>query len=232
MDGDGEGRSEGVGEGRSEQEEFSEYVEYLREKYGEGGGADAEKVESKQEEPEDSPQKEMRGASEAELERNELDDFASYVEHLRQTYGPEGGSKAEDPTIEASVKAERETDDGAESGNRADVHRELAESQQPAEPTSTPKTEGDAKAEEAPTSATKIESKLDPQQHDTELGADRKEANIQPRVDAPLEASTLAHGDARPSLEQAAEKEREPPRTPDLVERRLDSVVAVAHQSL
>src|SRR5437667_12476714 len=167
----------------------------------------------------------MRGASEVELERNELDDFASYVEHLRQTYGPEGGSKAEDPMLEADVKAEGETDDRAESGNRADVRRELAESQQPAEPTSTPKTEGDTKAEQAPTSEPKIESKLDPSQPDTELGADRKEANIQPRVDAPLEASTSAHGEAaRPSLEQAAEKEREPPITPDLVERRLDSV--------
>src|SRR2546427_3056400 len=129
MDGDGEGRPEGGGEWRSEQEEFSEYVEYLREKYGEGGGADAEKVESKQEEPEDSPQKAMRGASEAELERNELDDFASYVEHLRQTYGPEGKSKAE-PMHEADVKAEGETDDGAESGTRADVQREPAESRQ------------------------------------------------------------------------------------------------------
>src|SRR5437867_1643190 len=234
MDGDGEGRPEGSGEGRNKREDFSEYVEYLREKYGEGGGADAEKVESKQEEPENSPQKGMRGASEAELERNELDDFASYVEHLRQTYGPEGGSKAEDPMLEANVKGEGETDDGAESGNRADVHRELAESQQPAEPTSTPKTEGDTKAEEAPTSEPKIESKLDPPQPDTELGADRREANIQPRVDAPLEAGTLAHREAaRPSLEEAAEKEREPPRiTPDLVERRLDSVVAVAHQSV
>src|SRR3989475_1780097 len=234
MDGDGEGRPEGRGEGRNEREDFAEYVEYLREKYGEGGGADAEKVESKQEEPEDTPQKGMRGASEAELERNELDDFTSYVEHLRQTYGPEGGSKAEDPMLEANVKAEGETDDGAESGNRADVHRELAESQQPAEPTSTPKTEGDTKAEEAPTSEPKIESKLDPPQPDTELGADRKEANNPPRVDAPLEAGTLADGEAAPpSLEEAAEKEREPPRiTPDLVERRLDSVVPVAHQSV
>src|SRR3989475_2063883 len=234
MDGDGEGRPEGRGEGRNEREDFAEYVEYLREKYGEGGGADTEKVESKQEEPEDSPQKGMRGASEAELERNELDDFASYVEHLRQTYGPEGGSKVEDPGLEANVKAERETDDGAESGNRAEVHREPAESQQPAEPTSTPKTEGDTKAEEAPTSEPKIESKLDPPQPDTELGADRKEANIPPRVDAPLEAGTSAHREAAPpSLEQAAEKEREPPGiTPDLGERRLDSVVAVAHQSV
>src|SRR2546425_2197482 len=234
MDGDGEGRPEGRGEGRNEREDFSEYVEYLREKYGEGGGADAEKVESKQEEPEDSPQRGMRGASEAELERNELDDFASYVEHLRQTYGPEGGSKAEDPMLEANVKAEGETDDGAEGGNRADAHRELAESQRPAEPTSTPKTEGDTKAEKAPTSEPKIESKLDPSQPDAELGADRKEANIQPGVDAPLEAGTLAHREAaRPSLEQAAEKEREPPRiTPDPVERRLDSVVPVAHQSV
>src|SRR2546422_4898917 len=176
----------------------------------------------------------MRGASEAELERNELDDFASYVEHLRLTYGPEGGSKAEDPMLEANVKAEGETDDGAESGNRANVHRELAESEQPAEPTSTPKTEGDTKAEEAPTSEPKIESKLDPSQPDAELGADRKEANIQPRVDAQLEAGTSADGEAaRPSLEQAAEKEREPRGiTPDLVERRLDSVVAVAHQSV
>src|SRR5256712_7030519 len=137
--------------------------------------------------------------------------------------------------LEANVKAEGETDDGAESGNRADVHRELAESQQPAEPTSTPKTGGDTRAEKAPTSEPKIESKLDPLQPDTELGADRKEANIQPRVDAPLEAGTLAHREAaRPSLEQDAEKEMEPPRiTPDLVERRLDSVVgAVAHQSV
>src|SRR5207249_6470994 len=125
-----------------------------------------------------------------------------------------------------------ETDDGAESGNRADVNRELAESQQPAEPTSTPKTERDTKADEAPTAEPKIESKLDPSQPDTELGADRKEANIPPRVDAPPEAGTLAHGEAAlPSLEQAAKKEREPPRiTPDLVERRLDSVVVVAHQ--
>src|SRR5207245_10473488 len=168
---------------------------------------------------------ERRGASEAELERNELDDLPSYVEHLRQTYGPEGGSKAEDPMLEANVKAEGETDDGAESGNRADVHRELAENEQPAEPTSTPKTEGDTKAEEAPTSEPKIESKLDPSQPDAELGADRKEANIQPRVDAPPEAGTLADREAaRLSLEQAAEKDREPPRiTQDLVERRLHS---------
>src|SRR5438445_10954844 len=131
MDGDGEGRPEGSEEGRSEREEFSEYVEYLREKYGEGGGADAEKVESKQEEPEDSPQKGMRVASEAELERNELDDFASYVEHLRQTYGPEGGSKAEDPVLEANVEAEGETDDGAESGKRAAGHREASARQTP-----------------------------------------------------------------------------------------------------
>src|SRR5438132_2336542 len=150
MDGDGEGRPEGSGEGRSEQEEFSEYGEYLREKYGEGGGADTEKVESKQEEPEDSPQKGMRGASEAELERNELDDFASYVEHLRQTYGPEGGSQAEDPMLEANVKAEGEMDDGAESSNRADVHRELAESGQVAEPANASKMEGNTKAEEVP----------------------------------------------------------------------------------
>src|SRR2546427_9880223 len=191
MDGDGEGRPEGSGEGRNEREDFSEFVEYVRERYGEGGGADAEKVESNQGEPGDSPQKGMRGASEAELERNELDDFASYVEHLRQTYGPEGGSKAEDTMLEANVKVEGETDDGAETGNRADVHRELAESQHPAEPTSTPKTEGDTKAEDAPASKPKIESKLDPSQPDTELG-DRKEANIQPRVDAPLEAGTMA----------------------------------------
>src|SRR3989441_12635792 len=148
MDGDGEGRPEGRGEGRNEREDFAEYVEYLREKYGEGGGADADKVESKQEEPEDSPQKGMRGASEAELERNELDDFAYYAAHLRQTYGPEGGSKAEDPMLEANVKAEGETDDGADSGNRADVHRDLAESQQPGEQTSTRKTEGGRQAQD------------------------------------------------------------------------------------
>src|SRR2546426_3244572 len=130
MDGDGEGRPEGSGEGRNERDDFSEYVEYLREKYGEGGGADAEKVESKQEEPEDSPQKVMRGASEAELERDELDDFASYVEHLRQTYGPEGGSKAEGQTLEANVKTDMETDDTAESSNPSDVQRELAESKE------------------------------------------------------------------------------------------------------
>src|SRR2546427_13259096 len=124
MDGDGEGRPEGRGEGRNEREDFAEYVEYLREKYGEGGGADAEKVESKQEEPEDSPQKGMRGASEAELERNEVDEFASYVEHLRQTYGPECGSTAEDPTLEANVKPHSETEDRAESSNRAEVRRE------------------------------------------------------------------------------------------------------------
>src|SRR2546427_13185120 len=150
MDGDGEGRPEGSGEGRNEQEDCSEYVEYLTEKYGEGGGADAEKVESKEEEPEDSPQKGMRGASEAELERNELDDFASYVEHLRQTYGPEGGSKAEDPMLEANVKAEGETDDGAESSTPGDVQRELPESQQLVEPVNVAMIEGDTKAEDAP----------------------------------------------------------------------------------
>src|SRR5438445_13714594 len=104
MDGDGEGRPEGSGEGRNEGEDFSEYVEHLREKYGEGGGADAKKVESKQEEPEDSPQKGMRGASEAEVERDELDDFTYYVGRLRQTYGDGGGSQAEDPAGEASGK--------------------------------------------------------------------------------------------------------------------------------
>src|SRR2546422_11293458 len=100
----------------------------------------------------------MRGASEAELERNELDDFASYVEHLRQTYGPEGGSKAEDPMLEANVKAEGETDDGAESDNRAEGHREHAESQQPGGPTSMPKRAWAPRAEEAPTPEQEVES--------------------------------------------------------------------------
>src|SRR5207245_4485171 len=95
--------------------------------------------------------------------------------------------------------------DGVENDNRADVHRERTESQQPAEQKKTKKTEGDTKAEEAPTSEPKIESKLDPSHPDTELGADRKEANIQPGVDAPPEAGTLAHREAAPpSLEQAA----------------------------
>src|SRR2546426_7583835 len=222
MDGDGEGRPEGRGEGRNEREDFSEYVEYLREKYGEGGGADAEKVESKQEEPEDSPQKGMRGASEAELERNELDDFTSYVEHLRQTYGPEGGSKAEDPMLEANVKAEGETDDGAESGNRADVHRELAESQQPAEPTSTPKTEGDTKAEDAPASK-EFEAPPEPemgayQQKENDNRLEHQSAPSETRHEAVLDSTEKAKdslGEGGPVLGGA---------TPDITELRRESV--------
>src|SRR5437899_1128566 len=205
MDGDGEGRPEGRGEGRNEREDFAEYVEYLREKYGEGGGADAEKVESKQEEPEDSPQKGMRGASEAELERNEVDEFASYVEHLRQTYGPEGGSKAEDPTLEANVKTDSETDDRAESSNRADVQRELAESRQVAEPANASKMEGNTKAEEVPALREDQANEANPnvtalgrEAHVNQIGVEQQAAETntveghvelpQPQEDVPLKA--------------------------------------------
>src|SRR2546427_9717000 len=111
MDGDGEGRPEGSGEGRNEREDFSEYVEYLREKYGEGGGLDAEKVESKEEEPEDSPQKAMQCAFETELGRKALDDVASYGEQPRPRYRTQGGRKAQDARLAAHVQ------DGGESAD-------------------------------------------------------------------------------------------------------------------
>ena len=84
MDGDGEGRPEGSGEGRNEREDFSEYVEYLREKYGEGGGADTEKVESKQEEPEDSrsPEGLRAAAAGGDGDRMTSDDVEKYRAYL------------------------------------------------------------------------------------------------------------------------------------------------------
>ncbi len=172
MAGKGEGRRKEGGEAPSEREDFSEYVEYLKEKYGESGGEDAEKAEPKQDEPKDHHEANIQSKSDVERERNELDDFASYVEHLRLKYEFESESKAEDPTLEANVKTEREAGDRAESRAPGDLGHEFAESQQrPAELANASKIEGGTKAEEAP----------DPRQDQApgglEVGASQQEGN-------------------------------------------------------
>src|SRR2546428_942417 len=143
----GEGR-EG-GERSSEEEEFSEYVEHLKKKYGEGRVERAEDAQPKQDESEVG----VLEVHEAADERTEPDDFASYVEYLRRKYESESESEPQDLTLEANVKTNEETDDRTESSTPGDAQREPAERLQAAEPASTSKIEGDAKAEEAPDSS-------------------------------------------------------------------------------
>src|SRR2546428_3987802 len=50
---------------------------------------------------------------EAGQERNELDEFASYVEHLRMKYGPEGGAKPSAVAPEQRDRTQDELDVGA-----------------------------------------------------------------------------------------------------------------------
>jgi hypothetical protein len=150
MAGEDERRRKEGEEAPSDREDFSEYVEYLKEKYSESSVENAEKVEPRQDEPGDSPEVNIESASDAERERNELDEFRSYVKYLRQKYEFEGESKDEDPTHEANVKTEREAHDKEESSAPGNVQRELAESQQPAELANASMIGGNTKTEEAP----------------------------------------------------------------------------------
>src|SRR2546426_10239923 len=59
----------------------------------------------------DEESAESRG--EAGQERNELDEFASYVEYLKMRYGPDGGGKAERALAPGRERAQGEVKGGA-----------------------------------------------------------------------------------------------------------------------
>ena len=78
-------REFGEGERNERREDETDDLQELRDrirarKEGLGRESDEESAESR---------------GEAGQERNELDEFASYVEHLKMRYGPDGGGEAE-----------------------------------------------------------------------------------------------------------------------------------------
>jgi len=60
--------------------------------------------------------------SEAGQERNELDEFASYVEYLKMRYGPDGGGKAERALAPERERAQGELKVGAYQQEENDDH--------------------------------------------------------------------------------------------------------------
>src|SRR3989441_4100194 len=90
-------REFGEGERNERREDETDDLQELRDrirarKEGLGRESDEESAESR---------------GEAGQERNELDEFASYVEYLKMRYGPDGGGKAE-----RALAPERERDQG------------------------------------------------------------------------------------------------------------------------